>query len=390
MSMQATEIIASTLVFEADLNGVEIARQGLLNLTRDINNAASKFTNMFETAANKLMGIAGPGGMMKSITVASVILPFEQVMADLEIATRSWSTRHRDELENFRGDMTKTADWTYQEVARMQHAFATANLQIPEDMDQPDFINAMTEKALKYAKGKNIPDAQAESLFEAMYRTESVGRRMRRRDVDRLGETIAFAGGDAGWQTEDLADLQRIRERNPRGRQIPLEASVAVGQLGPAVGMERAETAGMFSKLYARMQRDAEEAGGIARTRIGADMMAAGVDPTEMMGALGLGELDRALSLMGRLGDEMKTLGGNDPIFTDRQLVIMTELTKNIDEYSTIVAAMNNESGGFLEKLFGDSQEVKTSPPRWSRRTRRCPTCSTRWLRPGSWTRSPP
>ena len=360
MTLQATEIIVSTLAFEANLNGIEIARQGLLNLTRDINTAATKFTNMFETVANKMLGIAGPAGMVKNITIASIILPLEQATADLEIATASWTGRERKALEDFRGELTKTSRWLLAEVAKMQTMFAEAHLAIPTDMDQPAFINKMSESALRMAKILNTSKDAAQELLATQYKVEAARGPMTEARINTMVGTITHARTKGGWTEQEMGSLQRMRQDNPEGRRIPLESAVAIGQMGPSAGAGRAEAVGVLDSILTRLHKDAEAAGGITRSRVGADIMSAGVNPAELMGALGTGDMELALKLMGQIGDEAKDIGGNDPLLTDRQLVIMSELTKILDEYNTIVKEISSESGGLLEHLFGKAEDTKS------------------------------
>ena len=79
---------------------------------------------MFETVANKMLGITGPG-MFGSITIASVLLPHQEAFYQLELATGHWEQASKKHLRDFQADLVENRLVTIlvREIARDAEGF---------------------------------------------------------------------------------------------------------------------------------------------------------------------------------------------------------------------------------------------------------------------------
>ena len=356
MSMLA-ETAITTLAFEANMSGVEIARQGMLNLTRDIQNVAYSFTNAFEGVANALLGLAGPG-MFGSITIASVLLPHEKAIEELELATGHWVQSSKDDLKSYRDELTKAGDWTGEQVAAMQKAFVDSNLQIPEGMEQAEFINSMTENALKLGDAMNMTNAQAAEMLATLVAVEAQGGKAV--DTKAVADVYAFAGRRGGWSATELASLMQQRRGNASDKQMPLEAAIAAGTLGARAGFDNSQTTALFDGMYDKLKKAQDEDRTWAH-----EGFEGSVPAGRLMGNLAAGNIAEVLKMLQQAGVEAGNLRdiGDGNLFDESDIAVLEGLLENAEDYVGIAQQMQDQSegvAGALERIFGTAKDAGT------------------------------
>ena len=355
MSM-LTETLVTTVAFEANLNGLEIARQGLLNLTRDINNVAYRFTNMFEKIANSLLGIAGPG-MFGSITIASVLLPHQEAIYDLELATGHWAQSSKDSLADYRDALAQTGRWTEREIAGMQAAFAEAHLEVPRDRTQVAFLSELAEEALRLKDVyKTTGLAAQKMLADAVAAQQQRGANV---DVKKIADSMAYARTAMGWKQADVQDFwERRANVNPEDA-LPVATAMAVGQMGLAGGRSATDTNKMFEGLIAKLKKAQED----RATWAMADMRSQGLSAGSLLGSLTSGNIPQFLDQIRSAKLQVNELYelGDGELFSPEEAVTLDKMLKSGGAFADILRRMNDEASGVagsLERAHAQSEKT--------------------------------
>ena len=330
----------------------------MLNLTRDINSVAYRFTNAFETIANRLLRLTGPG-MFGSITIASVLLPHQDALYELELATGHWSEGSQEALSQFRDELLKTGEYTEAQIASMQRAFAESHLQAPPGVTDATWINDLTQKALLLKEIYSSTDQAAQELLATAVSAEQRGGRTV--DLEGMANMLGQARTRMGWSEQDMSAFWQRRLETDPAMAMPVEAAMAVGQMGRGAGVGANEMTAMLDRTIGNLHKGARDQESWAAV----DLDRQGASAGRLLGAASTGDMSGFLAQLAKARDgvtAMRDLGDGSLFASEEDAVLMQALVDEMDKFDGIMGNLEGTltgSGDALGEMIKEAENVK-------------------------------
>ena len=241
----------------------------------------------------------------------------------------------------------------------MQRAFADAQLKVPPGATDASWITELSERALELRDILGSTDAVAHDLLATAVSVEQ--RAGRAVDPGRIANQIAQARTRMGWKEADLAAFFQTRAQTLPENTLPIEAALAVGQMGRGAGVSANAMNEMMNRTISRVDKGQRD----QQTWAMVDLERQGLTPGKILGDLGSGNIAGYLAQLKEAtdaGTSLRDLGDGNLFASEEDIALTQYLINNMNRFGETMAnvrAVTAGGGESLKTLIDEGDRAK-------------------------------